>query len=108
MEITTHDELPRGCPDAPLVFSVATATPEVGFYRAMAEARVEPPSMYFNRHMDDITLVTAPSVADVCFVASGYTLIDAGVKLNGDNCTERTTDGIKPETPLALALWSQT
>ena len=60
VEIITMDELPQGCPSAPLAFSLAMGDPEQEFFIAMAQAGVDPNHFALRRYMDEITLISAP------------------------------------------------
>ena len=48
--------------------------------------------------MDDMTLITAPQVAESCYTELKEALTRAGMKLNEDKCTAWTTDG-RPHNP---------
>ena len=48
--------------------------------------------------MDDMTLITAPQIAERCYAELKEALTRAGMKLNEEKCTAWTTDGKPPET----------
>ena len=86
---------------------MAMASPEDDFYRLIANAQMNPKSVYLNRYMDDMTLIVAPESADTCFEALSHTLAEAGTKLDEDKRTAWATDGSPLDTPRAQALWDQ-
>ena len=55
--------------------------------------------------MDDMTLITAPQIAERCYAELKEAQTRAGMKLSEDKCTAWTTDGKPRETPKARALW---
>ena len=105
VEIVTTDGLPQGCPSAPLAFSLAMGDPEQEFFTEMAQTGTNPNHFSLRRYMDDITLITAPHIADKCYSALKEALIRAGMKLNEDKCTAWTTDGRPPEDQVSRTLW---
>ena len=104
-QIITYDGLPQGCPSAPLAFSLAMGDPEHDFFQNLAYAGMGPTHFALRRYMDDMTLITAPQVAERCYETLKEALAAAGMKLNEDTFTDWTTDGKPPETENARTLW---
>ena len=105
IEIVTMDGLPQGCPSAPLAFSLAMGDPEHEFFQAVASERINPNHFALRRYMDDMTLVTAPHVAERCYAELKEALARSGVKLSEDKRTAWATDGKPPAAQEARALW---
>ena len=73
--------------------------PEQEFFTAMAQAGADPNQFALRRYMDDITLITAPRIADKSYEELKEALTRAGMKLNEEKCTAWTTDGRPPRDP---------
>ena len=57
------------------------------------------------RYLDDITLVTPPTVANTAFEILNKVLTNDGMLLNEEKCVAFTTDGSRPQDGITAKLW---
>ena len=87
-----------------LALSLAMGDPEQDFVQAVANVGINPDHFALRRYMGDMTLITAPQVAERCYAELKEARARAGMKLNEDKRTAWTTDGKPPDTQKARAL----
>ena len=78
--------------------------PEQEFLQAMATVGINLNHYALRRYMDDMTLTTAPHVAERCYAELKEALTRARVRLSEDKCTAWAKDE-KPDTQKARVLW---
>ena len=87
--VSTVDGLPQGCPSAPLAFSLGLKRSIDRFWERLGEERGIPATdihkVKLFRYLDDITLITPPSVANKAFEILSTTLTEEGMLLNEEN-----------------------
>ena len=88
--VDSADGLPQGCPSAPLGFSLGRAKTISRAWQILSNERGIPASHWHAvrlvRHIDDITLICPPYIADEAYHVLREVLTQGGMILNEDKC----------------------